>query len=121
MCAKNSKDLLRLLISSSGKFVLLSKLLPKLYSIGSRVLIFSQMKIVLNLIGTLLKSQGLRFERIDGSVTGSERQAAIDRFQNGKDSFAFLLTTRAGGFGINLSRADTVIIFDSDWNPQNDL
>ena len=61
-------------------------------------------------------------ERIDGNVTGLSRQAAIDRFSDPKnDSFVFLLCTRAGGVGINLTAADTVIIFDSDWNPQNDL
>ena len=62
------------------------------------------------------------FERIDGRVRGNLRQAAIDRFSKpDSDRFVFLLCTRAGGLGINLTAADTVIIFDSDWNPQNDL
>ena len=62
------------------------------------------------------------FERIDGRVRGNLRQAAIDRFSKPEsDRFVFLLCTRAGGLGINLTAADTVIIFDSDWNPQNDL
>jgi len=62
------------------------------------------------------------FERIDGNVRGDLRQAAIDRFSKpDSDRFVFLLCTRAGGLGINLTAADTVIIFDSDWNPQNDL
>lgn len=62
------------------------------------------------------------FERIDGNVRGDLRQMAIDRFSRpDSDRFVFLLCTRAGGLGINLTAADTVIIFDSDWNPQNDL
>ena len=62
------------------------------------------------------------YERIDGQVRGTLRQAAIDRFSKpDSDRFVFLLCTRAGGLGINLTAADTVIIYDSDWNPQNDL
>ena len=60
-------------------------------------------------------------ERLDGRVGGNDRQRAIDRFNNTANSFVFLLSTRAGGVGINLTAADTVIIFDSDWNPQNDI
>ena len=68
----------------------------------------------------------MKFERIDGSITGNKRQQAIDRFQapvaDGKEPpFIMLLSTRAGGVGINLTAADTVLIFDSDFNPQNDL
>jgi hypothetical protein len=66
-----------------------------------------------------LNSRGWRFERIDGTVRGNDRQASIDRFSRpDSDRFVFLLCTRAGGQGINLTAADTVIIFDSDWNPQ---
>ena len=62
------------------------------------------------------------YERIDGQVRGTLRQAAIDRFsRSDSDRFVFLLCTRAGGLGINLTAADTVIIYDSDWNPQNDI
>lgn len=62
------------------------------------------------------------FERIDGRIRGNLRQAAIDRFSKpDSDRFVFLLCTKAGGLGINLTAADTVIIYDSDWNPQNDL
>lgn len=63
-----------------------------------------------------------KYERIDGTITGSERQDAIDRFNApGAQQFCFLLSTRAGGLGINLATADTVIIYDSDWNPHNDI
>lgn len=62
------------------------------------------------------------FERLDGRIRGNLRQAAIDRFcKPDSDRFVFLLCTKAGGLGINLTAADTVIIYDSDWNPQNDL
>nr|CAD2185658.1 unnamed protein product [Meloidogyne enterolobii] len=111
------------LISSSGKVVLIDKLLPKLRADGHRVLLFSQMVRVLDLLEEYFNIKGYPFERIDGNIRGSERQAAIDRFSKpeNKDCFVFLLCTRAGGLGINLTAADTVIIFDSDWNPQNDL
>lgn len=113
---------LKALIESSGKMVLIDKLLPKLKSGGHKVLIFSQMIRVLNLIEDYLISKQYLYERIDGGVQGNMRQAAIDRFcRPDSDRFIFLLCTRAGGLGINLTAADTVIIFDSDWNPQNDL
>nr|CAD2199279.1 unnamed protein product [Meloidogyne enterolobii] len=105
------------LISSSGKVVLIDKLLPKLRADGHRVLLFSQMVRVLDLLEEYFNIKGYPFERIDGNIRGSERQAAIDRFSKpeNKDCFVFLLCTRAGGLGINLTAADTVIIFDSDW------
>ncbi|KAI8909625.1 SNF2 family N-terminal domain-containing protein [Gorgonomyces haynaldii] len=110
------------LIQSSGKMVLIDKLLRKLKKGGHKVLIFSQMTKCLDLIQDYLRHQKWGFERIDGGVRGDQRQAAIDRFSTeGSDSFVFLLCTRAGGVGINLTAADTCIIFDSDWNPQNDL
>ena len=110
------------LIRSSGKFVLLDKLLPNLYENGHKVLIFSQLKGVLDLLERYLKGKEYLYERLDGSIKANERAAAIDRFSNNDfNRFVFLLSTRAGGVGVNLTRADTVIIFDSDWNPQNDL
>ncbi|EOB14309.1 Chromodomain-helicase-DNA-binding protein 9 [Nosema bombycis CQ1] len=111
----------KVLIQSSGKLVLLDKLLNKLHG-KHKVLIFSQMTRCLDLLGEYLSFRKYKFERIDGGVRGENRQAAIDRFSDGdSDVFVFLLCTRAGGVGINLTAADTVIIFDSDWNPQNDL
>lgn len=110
------------LIKSSGKFVLLAKLLPKLYSGGHKVLIFSQMVKVLDLLEELLKWKKYRYERLDGSTNATSRVSAVDRFiRKACQRFVMLLSTRAGGLGLNLTAADTVIIFDSDWNPQNDL
>ena len=110
------------LLATSGKMVLLDKLLPKLRSQGHKVLVFSQMVRMLDIIQDYLILKGYPFERIDGGVKINERQAAIDRFSApGSDRFIFLICTRAGGFGINLTAADTVIIYDSDWNPQNDI
>uniref|UniRef100_A0A0K0FFE1 Chromodomain-helicase-DNA-binding protein 6 (inferred by orthology to a human protein) n=1 Tax=Strongyloides venezuelensis TaxID=75913 RepID=A0A0K0FFE1_STRVS len=110
------------LVQSSGKLVLCSKLLPKLKRDGHRVLMFSQMTRTLDLIEEYLCLNGFKFERIDGNIRGDLRQAAIDRFsKENSDRFIFLLCTKAGGVGINLTAADTCIIFDSDWNPQNDL
>ena len=110
------------LVKHSGKFILLDKLLAKLREGGHKVLIFSQFKIVLDLIQEYLYYMQYPVERLDGDTSANERQRAIDRF-SAKDSqsFVFLLSTRAGGLGINLVAADTAIIFDSDWNPQNDL
>lgn len=102
--------------------MLIDKLLPKLQRDGHKVLMFSQMVKVLDLIEEYLNYRQYSYERIDGNVRGDLRQAAIDRFsKKDQNKFVFLLCTRAGGLGINLVAADTVIIFDSDWNPQNDL
>mmetsp|Transcript_8034 Transcript_8034/g.14724 ORF Transcript_8034/g.14724 Transcript_8034/m.14724 type:complete len:1068 (+) Transcript_8034:2422-5625(+) len=110
------------LVDSSGKLILLDKLLPKLESGGHRVLIFSQMVKMLDILGEYCHMRDFPYERLDGSVTGMDRQSAIDRFSApGSKSFIMLLSTRAGGLGLNLACADTVIIYDSDWNPQNDL
>ncbi|KAF0694355.1 Aste57867_14766 [Aphanomyces stellatus] len=116
------KQLNDLLVTSCGKLVLLDKLLPRLRENGHRVLIFSQFKIMLNILEDYLRMRGYPRERIDGSITGNDRQAAIDRYCDPQSaSFIMLLSTRAGGVGINLTAADTCIIYDSDWNPQNDL
>ena len=110
------------LTHSSGKMVLLDKLLPKLKANGHRVLIFSQMVKMLDILEDYLIRKQYPFERIDGRIRGNLRQAAIDRYcRPDSDRFVFLLCTKAGGLGINLVAADTCIIYDSDWNPQNDL
>uniref|UniRef100_A0A670ZIR6 Uncharacterized protein n=1 Tax=Pseudonaja textilis TaxID=8673 RepID=A0A670ZIR6_PSETE len=113
---------LQAMVRSSGKLVLMDKLLPKLKVGGHKVLIFSQMVRCLDILEDYLIQKRYLYERIDGRVRGNLRQAAIDRFSKPDlDRFVFLLCTRAGGLGINLTAADTCIIFDSDWNPQNDL
>ncbi|XP_035386674.1 chromodomain-helicase-DNA-binding protein 4 isoform X2 [Electrophorus electricus] len=110
------------LTKASGKLMLLCKMLKKLKEGGHRVLIFSQMTKMLDLLEDFLENEGYKYERIDGGVTGVMRQEAIDRFNApGAPQFVFLLSTRAGGLGINLATADTVIIYDSDWNPHNDI
>ena len=110
------------LIKAAGKLVLLSKMLKLLKTQGHRVLIFSQMTRMLDILEDYLEGEGYKYERIDGAITGALRQEAIDRFNApGAPQFVFLLSTRAGGLGINLATADTVIIYDSDWNPHNDI
>lgn len=100
------------LISSSGKLVLIDKLLPRLKSEGHKVLIFSQMIHVLDVLQDYLQYRGHATERIDGRVRGNERQAAIDRFcKPNSDSFVFLLCTRAGGSSLSLFH---LLCFGSD-------
>lgn len=115
-------DVMNKVVQCSGKMVLVSKLLPKLKKEGHKVLIFSQFLKQLDMLERYCEFNGFGYERLDGSTGGSMRQSAIDRFSRpGSKSTVFLLSTKAGGVGINLIAADTVIIFDSDWNPQNDL
>jgi chromodomain-helicase-DNA-binding protein 1 len=110
------------IVRNSGKLILLDKLLKRLKERGHRVLIFSQMVRMLDILQEYLMGRGYTFQRLDGSMSRQQRQAAMNSFNaEGSKDFCFLLSTRAGGLGINLATADTVIIFDSDWNPQNDL
>ena len=114
------------LVESSGKMQLLELLLPKLKAADHRVLIFSQMTKMLDILEDYLLARGHGFERLDGNVGSAERQLRIDRFNRDlgsatKEKFVFLLSTRAGGLGINLATADTVVLYDSDWNPHNDI
>ncbi|SCU90444.1 LADA_0F04126g1_1 [Lachancea dasiensis] len=116
------ENILRGLIMSSGKMVLLDQLLTRLKKDGHRVLIFSQMVRMLDILGDYLNIKGVNYQRLDGTVPSAQRRISIDHFNSPDSSdFVFLLSTRAGGLGINLMTADTVIIFDSDWNPQADL
>ncbi|KAI0578669.1 HepA Superfamily II DNA RNA helicase SNF2 family [Pyrenophora tritici-repentis] len=112
----------RNLVEASAKLSLLEMLLPKLHERGHRVLIFSQFLDMLNIIEDFLDGMQLPYQRLDGTMGSLEKQKRIDQF-NAPDSplFAFLLSTRAGGVGINLATADTVIILDPDWNPHQDL
>lgn len=110
------------LVRTSGKMVLLDKLLRRLKTSGHRVLLFSQMVHMLDIISDYMRLRGWQHQRLDGSTPSQQRHQAMEHFNaDGSTDFAFLLSTRAGGLGINLATADTVIIFDSDWNPQNDL
>lgn len=112
----------RNLVEASAKLSLLEVLLPKLKERGHRVLIFSQFLDMLNIIEDFLDGMQMAYQRLDGQMGSLEKQKRIDQF-NAPDSplFAFLLSTRAGGVGINLATADTVIILDPDWNPHQDL
>ncbi|XP_058758565.1 ISWI chromatin-remodeling complex ATPase CHR11-like [Vicia villosa] len=110
------------LVTSAGKMVLMDKLLPKLKERDSRVLIFSQMTRLLDILEDYLMYRGYQYCRIDGNTGGDDRDASIEAFNKpGSEKFVFLLSTRAGGLGINLATADVVILYDSDWNPQADL
>ncbi|KAI0030210.1 SNF2 family N-terminal domain-containing protein [Vararia minispora EC-137] len=106
------------LIGASAKLRLLHNLLPKLRTRGHRVLLFSQFVIALDIIEDFLNGEGIRYLRLDGNTKQSDRQKGMDEFNRpGSEVFMYLLTTRAGGVGINLWSADTVIIFDPDFNP----
>ncbi|KAI7864350.1 SNF2 family N-terminal domain-containing protein [Spinellus fusiger] len=111
-----------LLFRASGKFELLDRMLPKLEKTGHRVLIFFQMTQIMSIMEDFLSYRGFNYLRLDGSTKADDRSELLRRF-NAPDSphFIFLLSTRAGGLGLNLQTADTVIIFDSDWNPHQDL
>lgn len=104
---------------ASGKAARLAELLPRLRACGSRALIFSQWKIMLDVLEAVLVQLGLPFFRLDGDTPVTERQSMVDEYNKpGSPVFAFLLTTRAGGQGINLTGADTVVLHDCDFNPQ---
>ena len=118
----DSASKLLTLVLASGKLSLLDKLLQRLKEAGHRVLIFSQMVRMLTILSDYCKLKGYRFQQLDGSTNAQARHQAMEHFNApGSEDFIFLLSTRAGGLGINLATADTVVIFDSDWNPQNDL
>jgi ATP-dependent DNA helicase len=110
------------LITESGKVTLLDKLATKLINDGHKILIFSQFTKMLDLLEDWVgQLKGWRYCRIDGSTPQVDRQEAMDAFNSDSRYKVFLLSTRSGGLGINLTAADTVILFDSDWNPQQDL
>ncbi|RPB16418.1 hypothetical protein P167DRAFT_481275 [Morchella conica CCBAS932] len=107
---------------TAGKFELLDRLLPKFFVTKHRVLMFFQMTQIMNIMEDFLHLRGFRYLRLDGSTKADDRSQLLKEF-NAPDSpyFIFLLSTRAGGLGLNLQTADTVIIYDSDWNPHQDL
>lgn len=110
------------LVHNSGKMLILDKLLRSMKEKGSRVLIFSQMSRMLDIMEDYCLFRGYKYCRIDGGTAHDDRILAIDEYNKpGSEKFIFLLTTRAGGLGINLTTADVVVLYDSDWNPQADL
>lgn len=118
------------LVKASGKLIILDQLLEKLHDSGHRVLLFAQMTHTLDILQDFLELRKYSYERLDGSVRAEERFAAIRSFsgQSGRSgsesdqnsSFVFMISTRAGGVGLNLVAADTVIFYEQDWNPQVD-
>ncbi|RZC04584.1 chromatin structure-remodeling complex protein SYD-like isoform X1 [Glycine soja] len=110
------------IIRLCGKLEMLDRLLPKLKATDHRVLFFSTMTRLLDVMEEYLTSKQYRYLRLDGHTSGGDRGALIELFnQPGSPYFIFLLSIRAGGVGVNLQAADTVILFDTDWNPQVDL
>lgn len=114
----NGPDLFRV----SGKFELLDRLLPKLKATNHRTLIFFQMTAIMDIMEDFLRYRGFTYLRLDGNTKPDDRSRLLTEFNApNSEIFIFILSTRAGGLGLNLQTADTVIIYDSDWNPHQDL
>lgn len=110
-----------MMIRSSGKFELLEKMLIKLVSTGHRMLIFTQMTRLLDILEEFLTYIKIQYLRLDGTTKSEDRASRIELFNKPNSPYpVFILSTRAGGLGLNLQTADTVILVDSDWNPQMD-
>lgn len=110
------------LVYNCGKMIVLDKMLARFRKEGSRVLIFSQMSRMLDILEDYCLFRGYQYCRIDGGTAHEDRISAIDEYNKPEsEKFVFLLTTRAGGLGINLTSANIVVLYDSDWNPQADL
>lgn len=110
------------LVNPSGKMLILELMLPALFARGHKVLLFSQFTNMLDILEDwAIGVRDWKVCRIDGAMKQDERREQISTFDNDSGVNLFLLSTRAGGLGINLVAADTVILFDSDWNPQQDL
>nr|KYP52000.1 DNA helicase INO80 complex isogeny 1 [Cajanus cajan] len=109
------------LLTDSGKLQTLDILLKRLRAENHRVLLFAQMTKMLNILEDYMNYRKYRYFRLDGSSTIQDRRDMVRDFQHRSDIFVFLLSTRAGGLGINLTAADTVIFYESDWNPTLDL
>ncbi|EDM17272.1 rCG39385, isoform CRA_a [Rattus norvegicus] len=111
---------LRLIQYDCGKLQTLAVLLRQLKAEGHRVLIFTQMTRMLDVLEQFLTYHGHLYLRLDGSTRVEQRQALMERFNADKRIFCFILSTRSGGVGVNLTGADTVVFYDSDWNPTMD-
>ncbi|XP_052464420.1 SWI/SNF-related matrix-associated actin-dependent regulator of chromatin subfamily A containing DEAD/H box 1b isoform X5 [Carassius gibelio] len=108
------------ILLDSGKLGLLAQLLNSLQEKGDRVVLFSQFTMMLDILEVFLRHHKHRYNRLDGSTPMSDRIGLIDQFNTDQDIFVFLLSTRAGGLGINLTSANVVVIHDIDCNPYND-
>ncbi|GAB5360900.1 hypothetical protein AAMO2058_000667500 [Amorphochlora amoebiformis] len=108
------------LLSDSGKLCTLDLLLRRLRTEGHRVLIFSQMTKMIDILEDYMRFRKIKFFRLDGQTSLADRRDMVREFQQNPEYFVFLLSTRAGGLGINLTAADTVIFYDNDWNPTMD-
>lgn len=109
------------LVSLSGKMKILSTILPKWFQDGRRVLIFSQSIKMLNIMEALIERFQYSFLRMQGSTPARDRQASVAKFNSDPSIFAFLLSTKTGGVGLNLTGADCIVIYDPDWNPSTDI
>jgi SWI/SNF-related matrix-associated actin-dependent regulator of chromatin subfamily A member 5 len=107
------------MVEASGKLKVLDRMLPKMKADGHRVLLFSQFTSMLDILEEYCQMRGHEYVRLDGSTNRVQRRLDMRRFNApGSNLFVFLISTRAGGVGINLASADTVVLYDSDWNPQ---
>eukprot|EP01038_Epipyxis_sp_PR26KG_P004159 gene4159-5923_t len=118
---ENLKNNNQLLWNDSGKLLALSKILPLWYQEGHKVLLFSQTRIMLDLIEYMMKDLSFSYVRLDGNIPVAKRASIIHDFNHNKNIFIILLTTKTGGVGISLTAANRVILFDPDWNPMNDI
>lgn len=109
--------MMKMLLDCSGKLQLLDKFIEKYKVEGQKMLVFSQFKEMIDILKYFLTLKGIRYEILTGSVKSQDRGISISRFNEDNEFGVFLLTTRAGGLGINLTKARVVVIFDSDWNP----
>lgn len=109
------------LIRNSGKLLVLDQMLKELKKRGHKILLFSQFVTMLDILEDYCNYRGYEYSRLDGTMKLEDRQVQITDFNKSEDVFIFLISTKAGGLGLNLAAADTVIIYDSDWNPQTDL
>ncbi len=125
LCLNHPKNLSKYALNEealydAGKIPIFIDLVRKHRANGEKLLVFSQFVIMLNILQLVLKMEDIPCLRLDGSTKGDERQALIDEFNEGDDIGVFILSTKAGGMGINLSTANLVVMFDNDFNPHND-
>lgn len=109
-------------MKASGKFELLDRILPKLIRTHHSILIFCQMTQLMDILEAFFNYRAFKCLRLDGSTNHDLRTERVNLFNKENSEYQiFLLSTKAGGLGLNLQTADTVILYDSDWNPQTDL